>query len=345
MLEVKTPEEVLALIWREFAPITDREETVPFSEAAGRILARDICAKEYVPDFDRSTVDGYACRARDTFGCSDAIPAILNLSGEVLMGQSAGYELKKESCVYVPTGGAIPKGADCAVMIEYTEDYGDGTVGILKPGAPGMNLIFRGDDVFPGKVILRAGRRLTASDIGALAAVGETQVPVRRRLQVGVLSTGDELVPADQKPGPGQVRDVNGPMLAALLRDYGAEAVDYGIAVDVTGFDDVPESRHSCSSSTGKGAAIKVKDSSVICSPAVNKILVDLAEKKKIPYQMDVLTAGGTDTGAMIVTQDGVPSSGISIPCKFCHCPQEIVSADDMEACAKLCAAFAQYVF
>ncbi|MBQ1476253.1 MAG: M20/M25/M40 family metallo-hydrolase, partial [Firmicutes bacterium] len=122
-------------------------------------------------------------------------------------------------------------------------------------------------------------------------------------------------------------------------------APDYGIAVDVTGFDDVPCSRHGCSSSTGKGAAIKVKDSSVLCSPTVNRILVELAEKKKIPYQMDVLNAGGTDAGAMHLTMDGVPSSGISIPCKFCHCPQEIVSADDMKACADLCAAFAQYRF
>lgn len=122
-------------------------------------------------------------------------------------------------------------------------------------------------------------------------------------------------------------------------------APDYGIAVDVTGADDVPKSKHNCSSSTGKGAAIKVKDSSVICSPAVNKILVELAEKKKIPYQMDVLTSGGTDAGSMIVTMDGVLTSGISIPCKFCHCPQEIVFADDMEACAKLCAAFAEYKF
>ena len=232
MLEVKTPEEVLALIWREFAPITDREETVPLSEAAGRILARDITAKEYVPDFDRSTVDGYACRAADTFGCSDAVPAILKLSGEVLMGRGADFELEKESCVSAPTGGAIPRGADCAVMIEYTEDYGDGSVGILKPGAPGMNLIFRGDDVFPGKTILRAGRTLTASDIGALAAVGETQVPVRRRLRVGVISTGDELVPPDAAPAPGQVRDVNSPMLTALLRQYGAEVTGCGIVVD-----------------------------------------------------------------------------------------------------------------
>ena len=117
-------------------------------------------------------------------------------------------------------------------MIEYTEDYGDGTIGVLKPGAPGMNLIFRGDDVSPGKTVLKAGRVLAPQDIGALAAIGRTEVPVRRRLRVGVISTGDELVPADQKPGPGQVRDVNSPMLAALLAEFGAECVDCGIVVD-----------------------------------------------------------------------------------------------------------------
>ena len=190
MLEVKTPEEALRLIETEFRPL-DRRETVPLSEALGRVLAEDIEAEEYVPDFDRSTVDGYACRAGDTFGCSDAIPAILSLVGEVKMGE----------------GTAIA-------------------------GAPGLNLIFRGDDVFPGKTVLKAGRVLKAQDIGALAAVGKTEVPVRPRLRVGVISTGDELVPAEEKPGPGQMRNVNGAMLAALLKEYGAEAVDYGIVAD-----------------------------------------------------------------------------------------------------------------
>lgn len=120
---------------------------------------------------------------------------------------------------------------------------------------------------------------------------------------------------------------------------------DYGIAVDVTGDDSIPKSRHGCSSSLGKGAAIKVKDGSVICSPAVNKILVDLAEKKGIKYQMDVLLSGGTDAGAMSLNMEGVQSGGISIPCRFIHCPQEIVSTEDMENCAKLCAEFAQYKF
>ena len=231
MLEVKTPEEVLRLIEKEFMPLGSRE-TVPLASALGRVLAEDIKAEEYVPDFDRSTVDGYALHAKDTFGCSDSVPAILNLVGEVKMGEETEITVPRDSCVYVPTGGAIPAGCDCSVMIEYTEDYGDGTIGILKPGAPGLNLIFRGDDVFPGKTVLKAGRVLEPQDIGALAAIGKTAVPVRPRLRVGVISTGDELVPAEKKPGPGQVRDVNSPMLAALLRDFGAEPVDYGIVVD-----------------------------------------------------------------------------------------------------------------
>ena len=219
------------MIEREFRPL-DRTERVPLSRALGRVLAEDVLAEEYVPDFNRSTVDGYALRAKDTFGCSDAIPAVLALSGEVKMGERAEVRVPRGACAYVPTGGEIPADCDCAVMIEYTEDYGDGTIGILKPGAPGMNLIFRGDDVFPGKTVLRAGRRLGPQDIGALAAIGKTEVPVRPRLRVGVISTGDELVPADETPGPGQVRDVNSPMLAALLEEYGAECVDFGIVSD-----------------------------------------------------------------------------------------------------------------
>ena len=232
MLQVKTPDEVLELIKTEFSPLPELTETVPLSAAWGRTLAEDIAAEEYVPDFDRSTVDGYALRASDTFGCSDAIPAILPLQGEVQMGRGADFSLPPGGCAAVPTGGALPKGADCAVMVEYTEDYGDGSIGVLKPGAPGINVIFRGDDVYPGKTVLSAGRRLSAQDIGALAAIGRVKVPVVRKLKAAVISTGDELVPPEQRPGPGQVRDVNAPMLRAMLEAFGAETRDYGIVVD-----------------------------------------------------------------------------------------------------------------
>ena len=231
MLHVKTPEEVLALIETEFAPVAG-SELVSLTAAMGRVLAEDIAATEYVPDFDRSTVDGYAVRARDTFGCTDSIPAILPLQGEVLMGEGAEFDLNPEECVAVPTGGALPKGADSVVMVEYTEDYGDGTIGISKSAAPGQNMIFRGDDVFPGKVILKKGRVLSCQDIGALAAIGRVQVPVVKKLTVGVISTGDELVPPEVTPGPGQVRDVNSPMLEAMLSTFGVQVINYGIVID-----------------------------------------------------------------------------------------------------------------
>lgn len=232
MLHVKTPEEVLAMIQEEFAPLADRTETVPLVQSIGRVLAEDIPAEEYVPDFDRSTVDGFAVRARDTFGCSDAIPAILPKTHEVFMGQGADFTLEPDTCCAVPTGGAIPAGADSVVMIEYTEDYGDGTIGIGKPAAPGQNMIFRGDDVYPGKVVLEKGRVISSQDIGALAAIGRVQIPVVRRLRVGVISTGDELVPPTQKPGPGQIRDTNSYMLEALLTDFGVDVTNYGIVID-----------------------------------------------------------------------------------------------------------------
>ena len=231
MLSVKTPEEVLALIECEFEEVAGTE-TVSLSAAMGRVLAEDIAATEYVPDFDRSTVDGYAVRARDTFGCTDAIPAILPLQGEVFMGQGAEFTLDKECCVAVPTGGAVPADADSVVMLEYTEDYGDGTIGILKSAAPGQNMIFRGDDVYPGKVILEKGRVLSSQDVGTLAAIGRVQIPVVKKLTVGVISTGDELVNPEVKPGPGQVRDVNSPMLEAMLSTFGVNVVNYGIVID-----------------------------------------------------------------------------------------------------------------
>ncbi len=171
MLNVKTPEEVFRLIEEAFQPL-EKVNTVSLDFALGEVLAEDITAEEYVPDFDRSTVDGYALRAADTFGCSDSLPAILNLAGEVKMGEGEEIPVPRDACVYVPTGGRIPADCDCAVMLEYTEDYGDGTVGIFKAAAPGQNLIFRGDDVRPGKLLLRAGHVLRARDVGALVVIG-----------------------------------------------------------------------------------------------------------------------------------------------------------------------------
>ena len=232
MLNVKTPDEALEIIRTAFVPLDRPAETVPLAAALGRVLARDVTADAWVPDFHRSTVDGYAVRASDTFGCSDALPAQLVLSGEVRMGEGAGLILAPGHCAAVPTGGEVPRGADAVQMLELCEDYGDGTIGVLKSVAPGHNMIFRGDDVKPGDRVLPAGRRLEPQDIGALAALGAVSVPVAPRLRIGVISTGDELVPPEDSPAAGQVRDVNGPLVCALLEQAGALPRFYGIVPD-----------------------------------------------------------------------------------------------------------------
>ncbi len=232
MLTVMTPEELLTLIANTFAPLDRSPETVGLDRALGRVLAREILAEEYVPGFDRSTVDGYALRGADTFGCSESIPALLTCEGAVEMGKEPAFAVGPYQCAAIPTGGALPEGADAVQMVEHTEDYGGGEIGIVKSVPPGANLIFKGDDVKPGDLVLPKGRRLEPQDVGALAALGVTQVPVVPRLRVGLISTGDELVPPEQDPGPGQVRDVNGPLVAALLAQVGAEPVPLGIVPD-----------------------------------------------------------------------------------------------------------------
>lgn len=276
MLYVKTPEEVLALIETEFEKIA-QSETVSLADAMGRVLAEDIAATEYVPDFNRSTVDGYAVSSKDTFGCTDVIPAILTLQGEVLMGQGADTALQADSCIAVPTGGAVPEGADAVVMIEFTEDYGDGTIGVLKSVAPGQNMIFRGDDVYPGKPILEKGRVLSSQDIGALAAIGRTWVPVVKKLTIGVISTGDELVPPEQLPGPGQVRDVNSPMLEAMLGAYGARVINYGIVMDDEDLlrEKVEKAAEECDAVLlSGGSSVGVKDAACRIIESMGKLLL-----------------------------------------------------------------------
>lgn len=231
MFTVKTPEEVREIL-RENVAFEPGQEEIFSADALGRVLAGPVFSYENIPDFNRSMVDGYAVKSADTFGCTDALPALLTKNGEVVMGKSAGVSVEGGTCASVPTGGEIPEGADAVVMIEYTEDYGDGTIGILKPCAPGENIIFRGDDLKAGQQVLPAGLRLRAQEIGALSSMGRTRISVLKKIRVGILSTGDELIPEDQKPGPGQIRDVNSALLRAMIIECGAEPVCFGILPD-----------------------------------------------------------------------------------------------------------------
>lgn len=232
MLNVITLENAQKLLFSRFL-VKKTSELVPLSSCVGRVLAEDIVAAEFVPEFNRSTVDGYALKAENTFGCSETIPALLRLKGEVRMGEAAELELKAGECAYVPTGGQLPEGADAVQMLEYTEDLGGGQMGILKPIAPGGHTIFRGDDVTPQKTVLKAGHRLLPKDVGALAAMGVCAVPVSKKPVVAIISTGDEIVPPETAALKiGKMRDVNSPMLSAAVNAAGGEARELGIIPD-----------------------------------------------------------------------------------------------------------------
>ncbi len=232
MFKLKTLQEAYSIIKENFKLLTVDIETVPLLQAKGRILAEDICAAEYVPSFRRSSVDGFAVIAADTFGASDSIPSILPVQANILMGEEVNFTLDKGSCASIPTGGAVPEGADAVQMIEYTEDYGDNTIGILKAVAPGQHVTLKGDDVYPGKLLLKAGAVISSKDIGALAALGFCNVPVKKHICVGIIATGDELVEVHEKPNNAQVRCVNSSLLQSLITEFGAKVKPYGIIKD-----------------------------------------------------------------------------------------------------------------
>lgn len=232
MLEVKTLAQVNQIISDHFGHLRASGENVPLEAALGRRLYQDLLSKEFVPNFNRSTVDGFALISADAFGSSESIPAILTVVGKSAMGEHSQLTLRRGECASVPTGGELPAGADAMVMLEHAEDYGDGTIGVIKPVAPGANLIFKGDDLKPGQVIYQQGKKIDVADVGTLAALGFTQVTVYRAPVIGLISTGDELVKPGEPISTGQIRDVNEPLLQAALEKCGAGAHAFGICKD-----------------------------------------------------------------------------------------------------------------
>ncbi len=211
-------------------------ETMPITGALHRIPAAPVTAAQPLPGFARSTVDGYAVRAADTYGVSDGLPGYLDVAGAVRMGAAADVAVGPGTAVAMPTGGMLPPGADAVVMVEYTAQAMSGTIEVVRPVAPGDGVVRADEDAAPGAAIVPAGRPLRAQDLGMLAAAGVTSVTVHARPVVTVFSTGDEVVPPDTAAlMPGQVRDATAVALAALITEAGGDPVPGGIVADDPG--------------------------------------------------------------------------------------------------------------
>lgn len=236
-LRLIPPDEARAALFSALPDPAPVPETVDSILALGRIAAEDVTAPHPLPAFSRTAVDGYAVRAADTYGASESLPAYLTVVGEVLMGAAPQFALSSGQAAVIHTGGMLPDGADAAVMLEYTQRVEAGCapvkeIEILRPAAVGENVIGVGEDVARGQVVLPRGRMIRPAEIGGLMALGITSLSVARRPRVGILSSGDEVIPPQSEPNPGQVRDVNSYSLSALVTQAGGEPVRYGILPD-----------------------------------------------------------------------------------------------------------------
>ena len=209
---------------------------MPLRAALRRVTAEPVLAPHPLPGFARSTVDGYAVRAADTYGASEGLPGYLTVTGAVRMGAAPDVTVTAGNAVSMPTGGVIPPGADAVVMIEYTAEAMPGTIEVVRPVAPGEGVVRADEDAAEGQEIIPNGCVLRPQDLAMLAAAGVTTASVHARPVVTIFSTGDEVVPPDTKTlRPGQVRDATASALAALVADAGGAPVQGGIVSDDAG--------------------------------------------------------------------------------------------------------------
>jgi putative molybdopterin biosynthesis protein len=213
-------------------------ETVPLSQALGRVMARAVIAEVDVPGFDRSSVDGFAVRADDTAGASERQPKRLALNAEILTpGTVPAIAVQPGTATLIATGGMVPRGADAVVMVEHTEaqyEGGDGaaTIDVRRAVASGQFIAFAGSDLARGETVLRSGQVLTSREIGMLAAVGTAAIEVWRRPRVAIISTGDEIIAPGKPMRPGAVYDSNAAIVAAAVEEAGGVPKPLGIGPD-----------------------------------------------------------------------------------------------------------------
>ena len=227
--KVQTPDELYKKLER-FKPLSF--EKVVIEDSLHRILYEDVISPINLPEFQRSTVDGFALKAKDTYGASEKNPAILRVTAEIPMGQVSDIEVHEGEAVKVATGGMVLKGADAVQMVEYTECIDSYTLHVFKTISPLENVIQVGEDVKAGESVLHKGHLIRPQDLGLMAGIGKTDVFVFLRPRVGIISSGDEIVPIGIVPSPGQIRDINRYTIVSMVKEAGGIPLFLGIVKD-----------------------------------------------------------------------------------------------------------------
>ncbi|WP_026476157.1 molybdopterin molybdotransferase MoeA [Alkaliphilus transvaalensis] len=273
LLSTLSMKEAKEKVRESFKDLVLEVEEVAIVEANNRIVAEDVVSPINVPEFNRSTVDGYAVISKDTNGASESLPSFLNIVGEIEMGKAAKLTIKEGEACYIPTGGMLPQGSDSVVMVEYTELLDEETVCMQKPVAPLENVLQIGDDVKIGQVIFEKGQLLRSQDIGVLAGMGFSKVKVFRKPRISIISTGDELIGLNEKHELGKIRDMNTYSLSAAVEIDRCEVVEATI----------------------------VKDH----FQSLKEVLIEALEKSDI-----ILVSGGSSMGTKDITKDVINALG-----------------------------------
>jgi molybdopterin molybdotransferase len=231
-LILNSPEQALKK-WFSALPVNPQKtEEIDSFLGLNRFTSAAICSKKPSPEFSRSTVDGYAVRAVDTFGAGESLPAYFSVVGEVPMGKKPEFAIAVGNAALIHTGGMLPVGANAVVMLEYTQLSKNSELEVVRAIAPNENVIQMGEDVAAGQVVIPAGSRLRPAEIGGLMSMGQLKVQVVCRPVIGILSSGDEVIEPTIEPQPGQVRDINSYSLAAQIEEWGGTPIRLGIIPD-----------------------------------------------------------------------------------------------------------------
>lgn len=226
-----TVEEALQRILAEITPLIAIQ--LPLTETLGMVLAQDIVAQEDIPPFANSAMDGFALLSKDSQP-QEGRTHRLRITGNIAAGSLADHPLEANTTMRITTGAPVPLGADAVIPVELTRsaEPNSNWVEILQEVPPGNYIRPAGEDMQQGQIVLTRGTELRAWEIGILATLGYTTVPVIRRARVAIVGTGDEVIDLDQPLKPGKIRDTNSYLLEAAVHTAGAEAYRLGIAYD-----------------------------------------------------------------------------------------------------------------